>query len=143
MRSIQVSEAVWQEIAKRGNFGETEDDVLRRVFDLPPTSEGIPSPMPDPKEQQVSSGSGRSARRGRRSSYATRRLSSYINGGMLHVEFAGGPRHSWPLPGRNDKVAIRLMRDDAVEFVRRHGATLGQQNAVKKTLTDSGYHLVK
>lgn len=37
-RSIQVSGAVWAEIAKRGNFGETEDDVLRRVFGLAPES---------------------------------------------------------------------------------------------------------
>ena len=35
MRHIKLSEEVWQKIAERGQFGETEDDVLRRVFDLP------------------------------------------------------------------------------------------------------------
>ena len=34
MRTIRISEEVWNEIAKRGKFGETPDDVLRRVFNL-------------------------------------------------------------------------------------------------------------
>ena len=33
MRTIRISDEVWQEIAQRGKFGETEDDVAR-----PPTS---------------------------------------------------------------------------------------------------------
>ena len=37
MRTIKVSENVWNEIAKRGKFGETEDDVLKRVFGLDDT----------------------------------------------------------------------------------------------------------
>ena len=37
MRTIRISEKVWDEIAKRGKFGETPDDVLRRVFNLAPT----------------------------------------------------------------------------------------------------------
>ncbi len=35
MKKISISEEVWNEIAKRGNFGETEDTVLRRIFELP------------------------------------------------------------------------------------------------------------
>ena len=38
MRTIEVSDPVWQEIATRGKFGETEDDVLRRVFEIRPGS---------------------------------------------------------------------------------------------------------
>ena len=34
VKSIKVSQEVWDEIAKRGNFGESEDAVLRRVFGL-------------------------------------------------------------------------------------------------------------
>ncbi len=34
MRNIRISEEVWKEIANRGKFGETEDDVLRRVFGI-------------------------------------------------------------------------------------------------------------
>ena len=33
-RKITISDEVWEEIARRGSFGETEDTVLRRVFDL-------------------------------------------------------------------------------------------------------------
>jgi len=36
MRNILVSDAVWEAIAHRGKFGETEDDVLRREFKLAP-----------------------------------------------------------------------------------------------------------
>jgi len=36
MQNILVSDAVWEAIASREKFGETEDDVLRREFKLPP-----------------------------------------------------------------------------------------------------------
>ena len=78
-----------------------------------------------------------------RRSFATTRMSSYINSDQLHIAFAGGSPRSWPLPPRNDKGSLRAMRDKAVAFARENGATLGQVNAVKKTLTDAGYHLTK
>ena len=34
-RQVTLSDMVWGEIATRGDFGESEDDVLRRVFELP------------------------------------------------------------------------------------------------------------
>ncbi len=34
-KMIRVSWAVYEEIARRGVFGETADMVLRRVFELP------------------------------------------------------------------------------------------------------------
>lgn len=34
VKSIKISQEVWDEIAKRGNFGESEDTVLRRVFGI-------------------------------------------------------------------------------------------------------------
>ena len=37
MPTIKVSDEVWEAIAERGKFGETEDDVLRRAFNLPPS----------------------------------------------------------------------------------------------------------
>jgi len=39
MRTIEISDEVWQAIADRGKFGETEEDVLRRVFRLPTCTE--------------------------------------------------------------------------------------------------------
>jgi hypothetical protein len=47
------------------------------------------------------------------------------------------------LPDVTDKKGIRTVRDLAVEFARQNGASIGQENAVKKALTDAGYWLVK
>lgn len=135
MHQINVSEEVWQAIAAKGKFGETEDDVLRRVFGLPVYS-SAPVSITVPLQQ-------RGAVRVPRGSFATKRLSSYINGNHLHASFQGGPSRSWPLPPKTDKVALRSVREDAVTFARQNGATIGQINAVKKTLTDSGYHLTR
>lgn len=38
-KTIRVSSEVWDEIAKRGKFGESEDTVLRRVFGISEESE--------------------------------------------------------------------------------------------------------
>jgi len=148
MRMVRISEEVWAEIAKRGKFGETEDDVLRREFKLPAAGTSTEIRTSDVAQRGASRndvGVAVTHARGvrRRSSYATTRMSSYVNSGMLHVGFEGGREQSWPLPDRNDKLAIRQVRDQAVDFARRNGATLGQENAVKKALTDSGYHLIK
>ncbi len=63
--------------------------------------------------------------------------------GRLHVEFPDGG-NSWELPDRSDKKAIRHIREDAVNFVLDQGASYpGQTNAVRKALTDTGYHLTK
>ena len=45
-KQIMLSDTVWDEIAKRGSFGESEDDVLRRIFELPEAT-------PDEKIQLV------------------------------------------------------------------------------------------
>jgi len=47
------------------------------------------------------------------------------------------------LPAKSEKAAIRTVRDKATSFAEKHGATVGQVNAVKKTLTDAEYHLLK
>ena len=147
MRTIGISEEVWQEIAKRGKFGETEDDVLRREFKLPEASGSTQLPplvergSPSLSSRRPSAPNGRMNTR--RASLATRRMSSYVSGGRLHVGFEGERERSWPLPDRSDKVAIRRIRDEAVDFARAGGATIGQENAVKKALTESGFHLMK
>ena len=61
----------------------------------------------------------------------------------LVVSFEGGSVKSWPLPAREDKHAIRRIRDQAVRFGEENGATLGQIDAIKKALTAAGYHLTK
>jgi len=134
MRNIRLSEEVWQAIAKRGKFGETEDDVLRRILNLPPNSTGGDSTNP------VAALSG-----GRlpRKSFATQRMSSNISSNQLQITFQNGLSRSWTLPSKSDKSGIRTVRDKAVAFAKENNATIGQINAVKKTLTENGYHLTK
>lgn len=139
MHSITVTEPVWKAIASRGKFGETEDDVLRRAFNLPAVS----SPNEDHETKQESGVSTMRRASGPRRSLATDRMSSYLSANQLHVSFVSGPSTSWTLPSKTDKASLRAVREKAIAFAKKHGATLGQVNAVKKTLTDSGYHLTK
>jgi len=129
MRTIRVSEDVWQVIASQGKFGETEDDVLRRIFKLPQQS--ITDELTKPSEAAI----GRSPRK----AFATQRMSCHIGNNQLQVTFQDGATRSWPLPTRSDKAGIKAVRDKAVTFVKEHKATIGQINAVKKTLTDNEY----
>jgi len=131
MRTIRISDEVWNEIAKRGKFRETEDDVLRRVFQLPAAQ---------PPERTKGS-------RPRRN-YATVRMHADVHsdadGKRLVVSFEGGERNEWRLPDKSKKEAIRDVRDKAVKFALSQGATdPGQTNAVRKALTNHGYYLTK
>ena len=125
---MRVSEEVWDEIAKRGKFGESVDDVLRRVFGLEPDEQGRDKP------------NARQSKPGRRNK-ATNRMSAEILNERLIVSFRSGDREEFGLPNKTDKNAIRTVRDNACEFAERHGATLGQVNAVKKALTEAGYYV--
>ena len=122
MKTIRISEAVWDAIASRGRFGETPDDVLRRVFKI----EG----------HEKHSG-------GVRRRQATRRMSARIEDGRLFVGFLNGPERKWPLPLRTDKDGIRDTRDQAVRFASDNGATQGQRHAVMRALTSAKYHITK
>ena len=129
-QSINVSQAVWNAIAERGKFGESEDDVLRRVFSLAPNRDA---------EQSTRSEGGAKRR------LATKRMSTRVGHGRFVVEFVeDGIREEWELPDKSDKAAIRSVRDEAVAFALQHGATKpGQTNAVRKKLTENGYYLTK
>lgn len=139
MSTITVSNLVREAIAELTKGGATEDDVLRQLLRLPPNPSTTGT-------RPVLSGATFSQRRalyGPRRSLATKRMSSYIQGKQLHVSFEGGESREWSLPAPENKAALRSVRDQAVNFAREHGATLGQVNAVKKTLTDTGYHLTR
>lgn len=130
MRTIKISEAVWQAIAERGKFGETEDDVLRRVFELPEAT---------PDDQVKTSRRGRGNTR-----FAEQRMSARVQQNQLVVEFENGAQRSWTLPDRTNKQEIRRVREEAVNYALDQGASdPGQTNAVRKALTDNGYHLTK
>jgi hypothetical protein len=130
MRTVKISDAVWAAIAERGKFGETEDDVLRREFDLPSGN--------DAERTQMSSG-----RRGRGNTrYATKRMSARTEGSQLVVEFEDGATNRWELPHPSKKEDVKRLREEAVAFALEHGATdPGQTNAVRKALTNSGFHI--
>lgn len=131
MRNVKISDAVWEEIAKLGRFGETEDDVLRRVFGI----ENVLSETTSPSASRRGRGNVR---------YATKRMSARVEVGHLVVTFEDGVRDRWKLPDRQDKAAIRAIRDEAVKFALENDASdPGQTNAVRKALTDAGYHLTK
>ena len=129
MRTVRISDEVWDEIAKHANFGDSVDDVLRRVF-------GLASELDDHASQPNT----RVPRRPRRNR-ATNRMSSHVSNGRLIVDFASGHRREFKLPQKTDKSGIRLVRDEACLFADEHDATLGQLTAVKKALTDAGYYV--
>ncbi len=120
MRTIRISEEVWDEIAKRGKFGETPDDVLRRAFKI---DQGHP-------RRSVS-----------RSRYATDRMTARIEGDHLLVRFASGPSREFLLPDRHNKEEISILTYNAMAFAKTNDATEGQVNAVRKALTDAGFHI--
>ena len=124
MRTIRVTDEVWQAIAARGTFGETEDDVLRRVFEL---------------EARVEAKVGRPRRGNTR--MAAKSMRACVSDGELIVEFEGGIRQQWTLPEIEDKEGIRGVRDMAVQWALGRGATNpGQTNTVRKALTSAGYY---
>lgn len=134
MKTIRISDEVWGEIAKHGKFGETEDDVLRRVF-------GISSKIEKVESVTMTTPSHLGSRR--KSKIATDRLSADISGEEFVVEFMSGPSDRWVLPDRHDKLAISQVTHQAMAFAEKHGATDGQINYVRKALTDAGYHITK
>ena len=70
-------------------------------------------------------------------------MSSFVQNQNLVIEFHGGPRKSFLLSAPSDKQALRAVRDQAVGFARENGASYGQEMAVKKALTEAGYHLMR
>lgn len=131
LRTIRISDEVWQAIAERGKFGETEDDVLRRVFVLPQDRSG--------SGVRTSTGPrGRGSRR-HADKVISVRVKRAASGDQLQVAVENIPAKEWPLPNRSDKLAIKRVRDEAVAFGSKQGATVGQINAIQKALTEAGY----
>ncbi|MFQ5865183.1 MAG: hypothetical protein ACE5IW_08165 [bacterium] len=120
MRTIRISDEVWNAMAERGKFGETPDDVLRRLFQIEPVDKA-----------------------NQRKRMATRRMTTKIDDGQLSVAFANGPQRKWRLPLKDNKRELRTVRDAAVAFAGQNGATEGQLKALIKAMTSAGYHLTK
>ena len=122
MKTIRISDEVWRAFEKQGKFGETPDDVLRRVFGVSRNKKRTGSTW---------------------TKVATNRMVARVADRELSVRFKSGDAKRWTLPARDDKVAIRKVRDEAVNFAEGVGAVFGQLQAVKKALTDARYYVAK
>ncbi len=128
MRTIRISEEVWQEIAKRGVFGETPDDVLRRVFELE-------------SRANTYNRTGTRIKTRSKTKRAKNRLSPRFEDNHLILEFANGVSKSFPLPEKSNKDEINNVTYDVMQFVQENGGTPWQINAGRKALTDARYHI--
>ena len=128
VRTIRISEDVWNAIAAKGRFGETPDDVLRRVFKIENKVQEIERPSYTPH---------------RRIRIAKQRMTAKVSDNHLFVGFLNGPSKQWSLPSRDDKASIRSLLDQAIKFAADNGATVGQQYAVRKSLTNAGIFITK
>jgi hypothetical protein len=120
MRTIRISDEVWNEIAKRGKFGETPNDVLEREFNLPTNSRKRTAP---------------------RKRIASKRMTVKVQGQELTLSFSDGLSKRWLLPNRNDQKANREIREEIFNFAKQNGATDGQVAAITKELNNAGYYL--
>jgi negative regulator of replication initiation len=133
MKTIRISEEAWTAIAAQGKFGETEDDVLRRVLKISPNS----------SQSNGSSANESNKQYGWKERRATIRMTQTVKGNKLILEFDSGPRFERTLPAKENRLAIRKVRDEAVGFVRSNGGTKGQEHAAIRALTSRGYHVAK
>jgi hypothetical protein len=134
MKTIQVSDETWAAIRARGKFGETtEDDVLRRILKVSTTN----SQQDDSPANETDKQYGWKERR------TTNRMTQDVRGNKLILQFDHGPQFEMVLPEKKDRLAIRKVRDVAVEFVRSNGGTKGQEHAAIRALTSRGYHVAK
>jgi negative regulator of replication initiation len=131
VRTVRISEQVYDAIATRGKFGDSVDDVLRREFGIKANG-------------AIGTGSLQGRSEGmRRRKFATQRMSPRLENGSLVVEFENGVSQTWGLPDKEDKRGIRLLRQQATEFAKSQNASLGQVNHILKVLTEAGYYLIK
>ena len=121
MRVIRISEPIWEEISRWGKSGETPDIVLRRLLHIEDK---------DKKERQP------------RTAYNIRRISAKVfEDDHLFVGFRNGPSEIFLLPGRDDRDAIKKVRDRAIAFAAEYGASHKQINTIETALTDAGFYL--
>jgi len=126
------------DIAKRGNFGEKKNDDPMRMFELPASSVTRNETMKERKKISTPSRA-----KYIRQPFARQKMTPYISRNQFHIEFQDGGSRSWTLPDPKDKAGIREILYKAIAFAKEHRASRGQINAVRKKLTDEGYHLTK
>ena len=109
--TIRISQDVYDAVAARGAFGETPDDVLRRVLDLPPRP---------PRVQRTKRGAVRLSDL----DDIPRGVATVIGkrDRRLVVKLAGAPVAMWKLSGL-DADGLAAVREEAVAFARERGAS--------------------
>jgi len=120
MKTVRISEDVWDAIAAKGKFGETVDDVLRRELGIKIKN----APAPQARQR-----------------LATNRMTTRIEGNVLLVEFADGASQQWKLPMKSEREAIRRVRREALDFAKSHDANTWTVQCRDKTTTDAGITL--
>jgi negative regulator of replication initiation len=126
MRTIKISDEVWDVIEKNGKFRETEDDVLRRLLNV--SSNGTK------KNVEV---------RAWKERRATVRMTQNVQNNELILKFDSGETFRRTLPPKERISEIRQVRDAAIDFVKKNGGTKGQEHAAIRALTSRGYHVTR
>lgn len=122
-RTVTVSEAVWGHVAEHGRFGESFDDVLRRMLAI------------DDNRDRATTGRRSHQRR------AERRLSPYtLEEGSVVLGWDGSEELRVALPARDDRQSITRLVGQAKEWARAGGATEGQLKAIDKLFSEAGYY---
>jgi negative regulator of replication initiation len=125
MKTIKISDEVWDVIANDGKFGETADDVLRRLLKVGAGGNGKPIEPRAWKERRAT----------------VRMTQNNCRNNELVLKFDTGTTFRSPLPPKGNKSEIRRVRDAAIEFVKTNGGTIGQEHAAIRALTSNGYHV--
>lgn len=118
--TIRITQPVWDAISERGAFGETPDDVLRKVFGLPP----------------------RTRRKGRGETVRISEVRdlalgvAMVRAGTLILKLRGAPIAMWPLP--DDAAGIAEVRTQAIDYAKEHGADQAEAR-IDEALASSGY----
>lgn len=132
MKTIRISEEVYDAITALMKVRETDDDVMRRVLKI------------SSNDRQTNGSSASEQRRyGWKERRATDRMTQTVKNNKLILEFDSGARFEKTLPPKENRAAIRKLRDEAVEFVKSNGGTEGQEKAAIRALTSRGYHIAK
>jgi hypothetical protein len=130
VQTIKIGERVWNAIKTEGKFGETADDVLRRLLKL------------DDSDEARAQGSADEGERRWKERRAKVRMTQKIENGELVLRFDSGQTGRWKLPAnKDDHAENRRVRDMAVAFVQKNGGTIGQEHAAMRALTHRGYHV--
>jgi hypothetical protein len=130
--TIQVSNELWIEMANL-IADKIKDKILKQATRPDEGAEEL-------KRDSLPSYSPRHFARGPRQ--AERQQNIRINDKIEVAYPEDGIMQAWDLPSKNDREAIRAVRDKALAFAERHGASGGQLKAIMKALTENGYYLI-